>query len=185
MDFLDGFELALELMQELHFSQQEIHSRREWMKWVFWNPNLCERARVHCADKFLLKYHRHTDWMAVISLDSMIWVEGMNMSIMSAHTPRSSSSRPAFSSPKRKKRSGKIKPSLDRRDAPAASTSGEARAPRPPLKDRIIGVCDSRVSKDVRCRHERDGGDGKRCRYSHICPRCPNEDHAANVCGKM
>ena len=181
MDFLDGYEYIEEVMIELCFPKDEVLSRRRWVKWLFWTlPSLTDRGKMHCAEQFLLRYHAHQDWPLAAEKESFIWMEGF-MSTSSRQGGGKSSSQASSSSPSRKrKRAGKSKTQSDKKDS---KESGEQR--RDPPKDRIIGVCDSRVIKGITCRAERNGGDGSKCRFSHTCPRCPNENHPASACGKM
>jgi len=183
MEFIDGFQYAVELMHELRFSSDEIASRQKWMKWMFWESRLNDNAKMHCAELFLLKYHRHLDWAGAIGQESMIWMEGVGMTKNDSILRKLSTQKSTASPPRKRKKGVKSSRShADRRDAP--SSDGRS-VSRQPLKERILGVCDSRVLKHITCRHERDGGDGKKCKFSHTCPRCPGEDHAASACGKL
>ena len=188
MDFLDGYEYIEDVMSELHFPSEEIRSRKAFVKWLFWSmPRLTDQAKMFCAEQFLLRYHAHRDWMAAATSESVIWMEGVGLYNGSAKEKahilgggsRSQSS--SSSTQRKRKRSSEGKSSSDRKDKSPSSKSRD----RDPPKARVSGTCDSRVDKRLSCRFERDGGDGKSCKYSHVCPRCPGEDHPATKCGKM
>ena len=184
MDFLDGYDYIEDVMGELKFPAEEIRSRRAFVKWLFWTvPRLSDQARMHCAEQFLLRYHTHRDWPAAAAQETMIWMEGVTLSNGSLRDRaqiigNSAKSRSGSSSPKKRKRKGKSQ--SDKKE----KSSSESRSKDPP-KERVPGTCDSRTDKRFTCRFERDGGDGKGCKYKHSCPRCPGEDHPASKCGKM
>ena len=182
MDFLDGYEYIEETMFELNFPTHEIYSRRKWVKWLFWTlPSLSDKGKMHCAEQFLLRYHAHQDWPAAAEKESIIWMEGISLSSKSSVGKAGNGTQASSSSPSRKRKRGeRSKAQGDKKDSKSSSESK-----RDPPKGRVSGTCDSRVVKTISCRSERDGGDGSKCRFSHVCPRCPGENHPASACGKM
>ena len=191
MDFLDGYEYIEEVMIELNFPSAEISSRKAFVKWLFWSMHrLTDQAKMFCAEQFLLRYHGHRDWMVAASSESVIWMEGVSLSNGSAKEKaailggNSRSQSGPSSAQKKRKRSGESRSSSDKKDRSSNESKSRDRDRDPP-KARISGTCDSRVDKRLSCRSERNGGDGKSCKYSHTCPRCPGEDHPASKCGKM
>ena len=191
MDFIDGFELACQLMAELDFSPAEIAARREFVRWLFWHPSLSERARMMCAEKFLVRYYAHRNWPVAAREETFIWMEGMQLSALSGGSKASASSLSgSTSSPKRNARrtKGKGQSTGDKKQAQSKqkeSSGKEKSSARTPPEGRIAGTCDSRVAKHISCRFEKNGGDGSGCAFSHTCPRCPNVNHSAASCGKM
>ena len=189
MDFIDGFEYACQLMVELDFPPAEITARKDFVRWLFWHPSLSEKARMVCAEKFLVRYHGHPNWSIAAKEETFIWMEGINLSSPAGGLRAGSSSRQS-SSPRRiaRKRKAQSQSAGDKKQAQSKqkdSSGKEKSAARAPPEGRIAGTCDSRVAKHIACRFEKNGGDGSECAFSHICPRCPNVNHSAASCGKM
>ena len=191
MDFIDGFDYAVKIMTELNFSPSEIASRQEFVRWLFWHPSLSEKARMICAEKFLVRYHAHPDWPKAAKEESFIWMEGVNMSLPPGGSRVSSSG--SSLSPRRiaRKRKPKSHSAKDKGQSQAkqketsSREKSSSRDSRSPPEGCIPGTCDSRIAKHLTCRYERNGGDGSECAFSHTCPRCPNVNHSAANCGKI
>ena len=176
MDFLDGFEYACRVMLELDFDPLEIASRREFVRWLFWHPSLNERARMFCAEKFLIRYHAHLNWMSAAKEESFIWMEGITMSHVSGSSKSGSKSSPKRNAKKRKPGDGKQQQHSASKGKYQSRSKDSSEKDKPASRatpeGRISGVCDSRVQKNISCRFERNGGDGSECMFSHTCPRC-------------
>ena len=197
MDFLDGFDYVCQVMQELQFDPQEIASRKEFVRWLFWHSSLNEKARMACAEKFLIRYHTHPNWMVAAKEETFIWMEGINLTSgfsKSGGTSSGSKSSPKRNVRKRRQGSGSANgqkhhqsSSRDKNHyrSKESSEREQSATARSPPEGRIQGVCDSRIQKGLSCRFERNGGDGSECRFSHVCPRCPGVNHSAAQCGKI
>ena len=188
MDFLDGFEYACRLMVEMDFDPLEIASRREFVRWLFWHPYLSDKARMCCAEEFLIRYHAHLNWMSASKEESFIWMKGMAMSHVSSSSKSGGKPSPKRAAKKRKGDNKQQQQSSSRGKSFSRSKDSSEKdkpASRATPEGRISGVCDSRVQKNITCRFERNGGDGSECMFSHTCPRCPGVNHSAAHCGKL